>query len=139
MLYWGVRRGRDFRVYFFSFLFYLIWLLVWPYGLEYHGRGLIVGAMCSSYFLTIIREFQFHIITRDYCILWRRFILNTIWYNKCMWCVLNRIFSSKKKRARFDYKQIYNSFATIHYMTVYKTIHIYYLNKSHDLLNRSCD
>ena len=29
--------------------------------------------------------------------------------------------------------------ATIYYMAAYKTIHIYYLKKSHDLLNRSCN
>ena len=33
----------------------------------------------------------------------------------------------------------YKLFATTHYVVAYKTIHMYYLNMSHDLLNRSCD
>ena len=30
-------------------------------------------------------------------------------------------------------------FSTTHYVAAYKTIHMYYLRKSHDSLNRSCD
>ena len=32
-----------------------------------------------------------------------------------------------------------SQFATTHYVTGYKTIHMYYLKKSHDSLNRPCD
>ena len=40
---------------------------------------------------------------------------------------------------RFDYKPVCNPFAITHYVVIYKTIHMYYLKKSHDLLNKSCD
>ena len=40
---------------------------------------------------------------------------------------------------RFGYKPICSPFVTIHCMAAYKTIHMYYLKKSHDSLNRSCD
>ena len=32
----------------------------------------------------------------------------------------------------FDYKPVCNPFATTHYVAAYKTIHMYYLKKSHD-------
>ena len=31
------------------------------------------------------------------------------------------------------------TFATTHYVTTYKTIHMYYLKKSNDSLNKPCD
>ena len=37
------------------------------------------------------------------------------------------------------YNLVYSQFAKIYYVTAYKTIHIYYLKKSHKSLNRSCD
>ena len=40
---------------------------------------------------------------------------------------------------RFSYKPVCNPFAITHYVAAYKTIYMYYLKKSHDLLNRSCD
>ncbi len=43
------------------------------------------------------------------------------------------------KIIRFGYKPICSSFATTYYVTTYKTIHMYYLKKSHDSLNRSCN
>ena len=46
-------------------------------------------------------------------------------------CILIKII----KRTRF----VCSPFATTHYVTAYKTIHIYYLKKSHDSLNRSYD
>ena len=42
-------------------------------------------------------------------------------------------------RTRFGYKSVCSRFIITHYVTAYKTIHIYYLKKSHDSLNRSCD
>ena len=42
-------------------------------------------------------------------------------------------------KTRFDYKPVCSQFAITHYVAVYKTIHMYYLKKSHDSLNRSCD
>ena len=42
-------------------------------------------------------------------------------------------------RTRFDYKSVCSWFATTHYVAPYKTIYMYYLKKSHDSLNRSCD
>ena len=33
-------------------------------------------------------------------------------------------------------KVVCNPFATTHYVEAYKIIHMYYLNKSHNLLNR---
>jgi hypothetical protein len=47
--------------------------------------------------------------------------------------------STKNKRTRFGYKRVCNQFVTTYYVAAYKTIHMYYLKKSHDLLNRSCD
>ena len=44
-----------------------------------------------------------------------------------------------KKRVEFGYKLLCSHFATIHYMTTHKTIYMYYLNKSYDTLNMSCD
>jgi hypothetical protein len=40
-------------------------------------------------------------------------------------------------RTRFDYKSVCNRFATTHYVTAYKTIHMYYLKKSHDSLRNN--
>ena len=42
-------------------------------------------------------------------------------------------------RIRFGYKFVCSQFTTTHYVTVYKTINMYYLKKSHNSLNRSCD
>ena len=42
-------------------------------------------------------------------------------------------------RTRFGYKLVCSQFVTIHYVAAYKTIHMYYLKKSHDSLNRSCN
>ena len=39
----------------------------------------------------------------------------------------------------FDYKSVCSQFATTHYVATHKIVHMYYLNKSHDLFNRSCD
>ena len=40
-------------------------------------------------------------------------------------------------KTEFDYKPICNQLAF--YVATHKIIYMYYLNKSHDLLNRSCD
>ena len=40
-------------------------------------------------------------------------------------------------RTRFSYKPVYSLFVITHYVTAYKTIYMYYLKKSHDLLNGS--
>jgi hypothetical protein len=40
---------------------------------------------------------------------------------------------------RFGYKLVYSLFATTHDVAAYKAIHMYYLKKSHDSLNKSCD
>jgi hypothetical protein len=40
---------------------------------------------------------------------------------------------------KFGYKSVCSPFATTHYVTTWKTIHMYYLKKSHDSLNMSCD
>ena len=40
---------------------------------------------------------------------------------------------NNKIRTKFDYKPICNRFATTHYVAAYKTIHIYYLKKLHNL------
>ena len=42
-------------------------------------------------------------------------------------------------RRRFGYKPAYSMFATTHYVVVYKIIHMYYLKKLHDSLNKLCD
>ena len=39
----------------------------------------------------------------------------------------------------FRIRFVCSQFAITHHVTAYKTIHIYYLKKSHDSLNRSCD
>ena len=44
-----------------------------------------------------------------------------------------------KSRTRFGYKLVSSPFVTTPYIAVYKIIQIYYLKKSHDSLNRSCD
>ena len=49
------------------------------------------------------------------------------------------LLQSISKWTKFDYKPICNQFTTTHYVIDYKTIHMYYLKKSHDSLNRSCD
>ena len=36
-------------------------------------------------------------------------------------------------------KPVCSHFPTIHYMSAYKTIHMYYLKNSHNLLNKPCD
>ena len=56
------------------------------------------------------------------------------WFEK--WFTKNL---ENNKRTRFDYKPICSQFATTHYVTVYKTIYMYYLKKSHDSLNRLYD
>ena len=48
-------------------------------------------------------------------------------------------FVTKKKKTRFGYKLVRCQFTTTHYVAAYKTIDIYYLKKSYDSLNRSCD
>ena len=40
---------------------------------------------------------------------------------------------------RFGYILICNPFTTTYYVAAYKTIHMYYLKKSHDSLNKLCD
>ena len=47
-------------------------------------------------------------------------------------------------KIELGYKPVYghlvcSQLSTAHYMTSHKTIYMYYLNKSHDLLNRSCN
>ena len=37
----------------------------------------------------------------------------------------------------FSYKTVYNNLVIIYLVITYKTIHVYYLNKSNDLLNNS--
>ena len=44
-----------------------------------------------------------------------------------------------KLRILFSYKPFCNLEVQVNYVTTYKIIHIYYLNKSHDSLNKSCD
>jgi hypothetical protein len=44
-------------------------------------------------------------------------------------------FSEFNIRIKFGYKLVCNQFATTHYMTTYKTIHMYY-KKSHDSLRK---
>ena len=60
--------------------------------------------------------------------------------NKETNCIKNSCYTIIKiNRTRFDYKLVCNQFVTTHYVAVYKTINVYYLKKSHDSLNRSCD
>ena len=44
-----------------------------------------------------------------------------------------------KSKIMFGYKLVCSMFTTIHYVAAYKTVHMYYLKKSHDLLNKLCD
>jgi hypothetical protein len=55
------------------------------------------------------------------------------------WFYLKEKFDTIKYKIRLGYKLVCNSFVTIHYVVAYETIHMYYLKKLHDSLNRSCD
>ena len=44
-----------------------------------------------------------------------------------------------RERTGFGYKLVCSQFATTHYVAAYNIIYMYYLKKSHDPLNRSCD
>jgi hypothetical protein len=47
--------------------------------------------------------------------------------------------STNCQRTRFGYKLICSLFVTTHYVRAYKTIHMYYLKKSHNSLNLCLD
>ena len=51
----------------------------------------------------------------------------------------NKQIVTQLKWTEFDYKLVCNQFVATYYVAAYKTIHMYYLKKSHDLLNESCD
>ena len=53
--------------------------------------------------------------------------------------IYNNLKKKKKNRRRFGYKPVSNQFTTTHYMTAYKIIHMYYLKKSYDSLDKSRD
>jgi hypothetical protein len=56
-------------------------------------------------------------------------------------CVYIYIFNgnSISLQQRFSTNKLYSWFVITNYVSAYKTIHIYYLKKLHDLLNISCD
>ena len=55
------------------------------------------------------------------------------------WFYLKEKFDTIKYKITLGYKLVCNSFVITHYVATYETIYMYYLKKSHDSLNRSCD
>ncbi len=49
------------------------------------------------------------------------------------------VYPTMNLRTESSYKPVYNNFATTNYIATHKIIHMYYLNKSYDSLNMSCD
>ena len=55
------------------------------------------------------------------------------------WILRNEILVYGQVLCIFLMGQVCSPFATNHYVAAYKIMHMYYLKKSHDSLNRSCD